>query len=166
MPEDQWYDLNVQIALNPSSFKTKPLPAIGLAQHGLTEEAEEEFLGLCASRDTVAARRLFPSDQIEMVIKSPTGNVSEGETLVSNFLRDQSNVKLPSLKNGKRRTELHVCLMQFHLIDREIVTTDLPCFCAPKRGTGVYATHDDLVRHQREHHLQVPRPKEKVFRAF
>jgi hypothetical protein len=100
-----------------------------------------------------------------VVIKSPTGDLSEGETLVANFL-SHINIKLPALKNGRRRTELHVCLMQFHLIDGEVVATEFPCFGAPKRGTGVYATHDDLVRHQREHHMQVPRPKEKVFGIF
>jgi hypothetical protein len=167
IPDDQWEELIVQTVMNVS----RPLennfpPPIGLAQHGLTKQEEEEFLALCATQNTVAARALFQSDQIERVIKSVTGDLSEGETLVTNFLKEQSQVKLPRLKNGRPRTELHVCLMRFHLINEEIVTTEIPCFSAPKRGTGVYATHDDLVRHQREHHLQVPRPKNKVFGTF
>jgi hypothetical protein len=61
--DDQWDELLAQTVLNSSPLlgNNSPTPT-GLAQHGLTKEEEEEFLALCASRNTVAARKLFQSD--------------------------------------------------------------------------------------------------------
>jgi hypothetical protein len=120
-----------------------------------------ELLALCKSKKTVAARALIPRDQAELVIKSPVGNKEEGAKLVASFLKEK-NVALAPLKNGKARAEVHVCLMEASIIDGEFHYTDTPCYLAPKRGVGMYATHDDLVRHQREHHLEISRPKTKV----
>ena len=126
-----------------------------------TKHMEAEILALCKSKQTVAARSLIPRDKMELVIKSHIGSKEEGAELVTAFLKD-NNLGLAPLKNGKARTELHVCLLKASIINGEFIYADRPCYLAPKRGVGLYATRDDLVRHQREHHLEISRPKEKV----
>ena len=126
-----------------------------------TKQLEAELLALCKSKRTVAARSLIPREQMELVIRSQAKNKEEGAKLVATFLRE-NKLELAPLKNGKARTEVHACLLKASIVNDEFIYTDLPCYLAPKRGTGLYATHDDLVRHQREHHLAISRPKEKV----
>jgi hypothetical protein len=141
--------------------ETSSVATTGTEGYRFTTQREAELLTLCKSKQTVAARALIPREEAELVIKSQVGNKEEGAKLVARFLKE-NKVELAPLKNGKARTEVHVCLMKASIVDGEFSYTEDPCYLAPKRGIGLYATHDDLVRHQREHHLDISRPKEKV----
>ena len=137
------------------------LNPVARTEERFTKHMEAELIALCKAKQTVAARSQIPREQMELVIKSQVGNEEEGAKLVATFLKE-NNVGLAPLKNGKARTELHVCLLKASIINGEFIYANRPCYLAPKRGVGLYATRDDLVRHQREHHLAISRPKEKV----